>query len=130
MAGLKIKGNQTLAGLKKRLRELPVSVAHSVAQQAAPALTVLTRTAFDSNVNVYGDKRPIGADGWDLALEVTGAAKRALQFTASGTIVRSTIGPPYLRYLIGKYKVLPNGPLPVGWKRTLDGLVASAEAPP
>jgi hypothetical protein len=28
-----------------------------------------------------------------------------------------------MRYLIGKYTVLPNGAMPVTWKRKLDGIV-------
>lgn len=113
----------SLKGLKGKLKELPRSVAHDVAQRAAPALTSLTRGAFDSGKSVYGDARPQGADGRPLTLERTGATKASLKFSATGTIVRAVLGPRYAKYLIGKYSILPNGALPAAWSSKLAALV-------
>jgi hypothetical protein len=111
-----------LQGLRARLRALPVTVAHDVAQRAAPAMTGLTQQAFDSGVTVYGEARPDGATG-PLTLEKTGHTRRTLRFESTGTIVRCVLTAKYQRYLIGKYSVLPNGALPAEWARKLAELV-------
>jgi hypothetical protein len=117
----------SIKGLKASLRALPLSVAHSVAQRAAPAMTGLTRQAHASGKSVYGEPYPKGADGRPLTLERTGATKATLRFNASGTIVRCVLGTPYAKYLIGKYGVLPNGAMPVGWTRKLQELAAETK---
>jgi hypothetical protein len=129
-AGLKVKGNQTLAGLKRTLHEMPLTVAASVADRAEPVLTRETRGAFSSGRTVYGEPRPAGVDGKPLDLKATGDVSRELRFEAIGTIVRCRLGPEYSKYLIGKYGILPNGALPASWKRDLDRLVAETKAPP
>jgi hypothetical protein len=53
-------------------------------------------------------------------LTVTGSARRSLNFTATGTQLRCTFGPKHFRFLVGKYKVLPNNALPFRWRRALD----------
>ncbi len=119
-----LKGNlNTIAGLKKRLRAMPITVAHQVAQRAAPAMTNLTRGAFGSNRTVYGAPRPAGVDGQPLTLEESGATKRTLQFSATGTVIRCVLGPPWSKYLIGKYDILPNGGMPADWTQTLVAIV-------
>lgn len=119
-----LKGDlSSIKGLKASLKALPLSVAHSVAQRAAPAMTGLTQGAFASGQSVYGDARPLGADGHRLTLERTGTTKRTLRFTSNGTIVRCVLGTRYAPFLIGKYDVLPNGPLPAGWSQRLAELV-------
>lgn len=112
---MSLRGVDSIKALKQGLRALPLSVAHSVAQRSAPAMTGLTRQAYASGRSVYGDPRPSGVDGKPLTLHKTGAAEEALSFVASGTVIRSRLGPNYVRYLIGKYGVLPNGPLPVSF---------------
>ena len=121
-----LKGNlSSLRELKANLRALPVSIAHSVAQRAAPVLTALTVQAFDGDQNVYGDARPPSkVDGRALTLERTGATRRTLRFVANGTIMRCVLGTRYARYLIGKYGILPNGALPARWSQRLGQLVA------
>lgn len=122
MAGL--KGDlSSLRALKSRIRNLPLSVAHDVAQRAAPVLTSATHEAFDSGRSVYGEPRPLGVDGRPLDLRHTGATAAQLRFVSNGTIVRCVLGPKYARYLIGKYSVLPNGALPAEWSRKLAALV-------
>jgi hypothetical protein len=124
MSSLKVSGNSTLGKLKANLRALPVSIAHEVAASAAPGLTQRTRGAFNSGQTVYGEARPAGVNGEPLSLEQTGATKKTLQFVANGRIVRCVLGTPYAKYLIGKYKVLPNGAMPAEWSRYLAGEVA------
>jgi hypothetical protein len=113
----------SIKGLKASLRALPLTVAHGVAQRAAPAMTGLTQQAHASGQTVYGDARPPGVDGRPLTLERTGTTKRTLRFTSAGTIVRCVLGTRYAKYLIGKYGILPNGPLPVGWSARLAEIV-------
>jgi len=107
--------------LKRRLREIPLSVAHEAAPKIAADLGKRARTAFDSGQTVYGDPRPAGVDGRSLSLVRTGLAWRVFGFVANGTIVRSALGPSYTKYLIGKYKILPIGSavLPVEWQRAI-----------
>lgn len=127
-----LKGDlSSLRGLKARIRTLPVSVAHSVAQRAAPALTALTVQAFDGDRNVYGDARPQSkVDGRPLTLEQTGATRRTLKFVANGTIVRCVLGTRYAKFLVGRFKILPNGALPTQWSDRLAELVRDTKAAP
>ena len=129
MAGL--KGNlSSIAGLKTRLRALPVTIANDVSQRAAPALTDLTVDAYLTDRTVYGESRPSAKDGSTLTLHKTGETRRTLQFVANGTIVRCVLGTKYARYLIGKYGILPNGALPVKWSRKLAEFVANTKVTP
>jgi hypothetical protein len=128
VAGL--KGDiSSLRALKSRIKNLPLSVAHDVAQRAAPVLTSATREAFDSGRSVYGEPRPLGVDGQALDLRRTGATAAQLRFVSNGTIVRVELGPSYARYLIGKYGILPNGALPADWSKKLGVLVHETKAP-
>lgn len=120
----------SIKALKSRIATMPTTVAHDVAQRAAPAMTALTTEAFASGKSVYGDARPEGADGHALTLRKSGATERSLKFVANGTVVRCVLGPKYAKYLIGKYSVLPNGSLPAAWSARLRDLVASVKVLP
>jgi hypothetical protein len=109
--------------LNRQLRAMPITVAHDIAQRAAPVLTKLAREAHAARRSVYGESRPVGASGEILDLEVTGDTAATLRFEASGTIVRCVLGTPYAKYLIGKYGILPNGDLPAEWEAALVELV-------
>lgn len=125
---MSLRGNlSSIKALKSRLRELPRTVAHDVARRAAPELTQLTASAYESGRSVYGEPRPPGVDGRRLTLDATGATRRTLQFVANGTIVRCVLGTKYARYLIGKYGILPNGAMPSEWSRRLAALVAQTD---
>jgi hypothetical protein len=120
----------SLKRMKQTLKDLPRTVAVDVAKRAAPALTDLTQEAFSGGRNVYGDARPVSkVDGSALTLERTGATKGQLRFVQVGTIVRCVLGPKYARYLIGRYGVLPNGSLPVGWSVKLGEIVKATKEP-
>lgn len=81
-------------------------------------------TAYDSGATVYGRPRPQGVDGNALTLHKTGASREAMAFLATGRDIRTRILPRYTRYLIGKYDVLPNGPLPAAWREALVQIAA------
>ncbi len=124
---LKVRGNQTLGALKSRLKSLPISVAHEIASSSAPGLTTRTRDAYDSFRTVYGEARPAGVGGYTLDLTRSGDTRASMQFVANGRIVRCVLGTPYAKYLIGRYKILPNGAMPVEWSRFLADLLAKSK---
>ncbi len=117
-----------LAGLKARLRELPISLADKIAKRAAPALTDMTQSAYGGNRNVYGDPRPKSVDGTPLTLEKSGKTRRTATFTSDGRIVRAVLGTPWAKFLIGRYRILPNGGMPVEWKRAIDNIVHTTKS--
>lgn len=130
MAG-RYGGAVTFDRLRERLRKLPRTLASKVAERAAPSMTDLTQTAYGGSTDVYGTPRPKSdVDRSDLDLYRTGDARRALTFANEGTIVRVRFGTDYTKYLVGKYRVLPNGPLPAKWRATLDGIVQTTKVPP
>jgi hypothetical protein len=113
--------------MKARIRSLPISVSHDVAQKVAPELTRLAGDSFDARRNVYGDAWPKS-----VSLVRTGTTRRMLGFDASGTVVRSRLGAPYMKFLIGKYKILPIGDrtaMPTSWaaavRKVVDGVMSS-----
>lgn len=120
----------TFGALRSRLQELPRTLAASVATRAAPVLTGLTQDAYASTHDVYDQPRPVSeVDRKPLDLRRTGDAQRALTFVAIGTLVRVRLGTPYTKYLIGKYRILPNGFLPQTWRDRLGALVQETKAP-
>jgi hypothetical protein len=113
---------RTLRAIAKALRKLPITVSANIAARAAPAMSQLAGGAYDSGVTVYGQARPRGVDGQALSLEKTGASRRAVEFRATGRDIRTAPLPRYTRYLIGKYDVLPNGPLPAAWRERMQAI--------
>lgn len=83
---------------------------------------MITQAAHASGQTVYGKPRPVGVNG-PVDLVKTGATRRDLRFATVGTIVRAVLPERYMRYLIGRYEVLPNGRIPASMRRTLDRLV-------
>jgi hypothetical protein len=129
MGAVRKIGGASIRDLKARLQRMPESVAHTVAQQVAPMLTAMAQRAYVAGVNVYGDARPTGVDGQALDLYETGETQRTIQFVANGRIVRCVLGQEYMKYLIGKYKILPVGDrtsMPVAWERAINELVREA----
>ncbi len=119
-----LRGNPgLLRQLGKRLNDLPKTLQAEVARQGAPVVTVLAQGAFDSGQTVYGDARPKGVNGNNLTLVEEGDARGSLNFTATGTQIRCTLGPRHMRYLVGKYKILPNNALPFLWRAKLNEIV-------
>jgi len=121
----KLGSGPSLRDLKARVLKLPTTVAAAVAKDAAPLLSSLAQASFDAGETVYGDARPEGKRG-PVKLYRTGLTRRSLRFSAEGTKLRAVLSAPYMRFLIGKYRVLPVGErsaLPVKWQRALDLLV-------
>lgn len=120
-----LKGDlRTLGRLKAALRKLPITASARIATQAAPAITDLAGGAYDSAQTVYGRARPRSVDGKALSLDRTGDTRRALAFIATGRDIRTARLPQYARYLIGKYDILPNGPLPAAWRARMTEIAA------
>lgn len=123
------RGLRSIRSLKSALQRLPITATARIAAGAAPAMSELAQGAHASGKTVYDRPRPRGVDGDALSLERTGATQRALRFIATGRDIRTTQLPRYARYLIGKYDLLPNGPLPQAWRdrlRDIAGRVLSA----
>lgn len=117
------RGNAAFGGLKAKLRALPVSLAHNIAQRVAPALASAASSAFDAGRTVYGESRPKGVDGNELDLVASGRTRSTVTYTATGRLVRVALGTAWSKFLIGKYRILPNGAIPVEWKRKIDETV-------
>lgn len=124
---MSLKGDlRSLASLRRTLAKLPLTVSANIARRAAPEVSTLARDAYDSGRTVYGQSRPKGVDGDTLDLVRTGSSRRAAQFTAEGTQMRTHVLPRYTKYLIAKYGILPNGkaPLPQAWRDRITEIAA------
>lgn len=120
-----LKGDlRSINSLKKALRKLPLTVTARIAARAAPTMSTLASDSFASGRTVYGSPRPLGVDGRALSLTRTGASRKAMRFTATGRDIRTAPLPRYTKYLIGKYDVLPNGPLPREWRERMTAIAA------
>lgn len=117
-------GLRSIRALKKALTQLPITASARIAARYAPVATQLARDAHASGRTAYGAARPLGVDGKALTLDRTGDTKRALSFVATGRDVRLTQLPRYAKYLIGKYDLLPNGPLPTAWRERIREIAA------
>lgn len=117
---------RSLASLRRVLAKLPLTVSANIARRAAPDVSTLARDAYDSGRTVYGQSRPKGVDGDTLDLVRTGASRRATQFTAEGTQMRTYVLPKYTKYLISRYQVLPPGkaPIPQAWRDRITAIAA------
>jgi len=110
---------RTIQALKRALARMPYTATARIAARSAPAMSDLADDAFASGVSVYGPARPRSVDGGALTLDRTGATREALRFIATGRDIRLTRLPRYAKYLISKYGLLPNGPLPILWRERL-----------
>lgn len=111
-----------LRNLNKALRALPRRAAIEIARVAAPEITGLMRASFDAGQTVFGDARPLGSHGNVLSLVKTGDARRSLLFTSDGgTKIRASLPMKYAKYLIGKYRIMPNGnqAMPLRWRSAI-----------
>jgi hypothetical protein len=117
-------GVRSIRALQRALKRMPITTSARIAARYAPVATQLAQDAHGYGRTVYGTPRPRGVDGQALTLERTGAAKRALQFVATGRDVRIPVMPRYVKYLIGTYRILPNGPLPAEWRERITRIAA------
>lgn len=105
---------RSLSEFAKDLRRLPRVVAIRVAEEAAPALTSLSKETFDASEDAYGRSWPAGKKGKRVTLDKTGALKSHLHYVAIGTRLRVALGVAYAKFQIGRRPVFPkqNGDLP------------------
>lgn len=120
-----LKGNvNDLRKLTKRLKGAPVELARAVAKESTQPLTSLAQQAYSSGKTVYDSARPLGKDGNELTLVKTGKTQELLLFVNTGTIIRCHLGTDYAPYLVGKYRILPMGAMPVKWAVKMGEIVA------
>jgi len=115
---------RSINSLKRALRSASITSVARIARRAAPAMSALAQDAHASDRTVYDRPRPLSVDGERLDLVRTGATRAALQFIATGRDIRTAKLPRYARWLIGKYDLLPNGPLPQAWRERLRDIAA------
>lgn len=102
--------------VESKLTKLTPKVEQEAALVLARLFSRLAREAFARGEDVYGKPRPPGVAGNMLDLVATGLTSGSIGFEARGNRVRSTISNAnYVRFLIGKYRILPNGRLPDAW---------------
>ncbi|HEU4431453.1 MAG TPA: hypothetical protein VFT98_22020 [Myxococcota bacterium] len=122
-----LKGDtRNLRRLNKSLAQLPTVLGQQVARKAAAEITGLAQASFAAGQTVYGDERPTGKAGNALSLVETGFTRDNLRFVSDGgTKIRASLGRRYVKYLIGKYVILPigNAALPFAWSSRLRALV-------
>lgn len=123
----RVSGNvKGLHGLRAKLQAVPATAALATARQAAPALTTLAGGSYDAGQTVYGSSRPKGKRGQRLSLVASGTTRRLIKFVSDGTTtIRAALAEKYMRYLVGKYGILPSGAraaLPRSWQQRIDGI--------
>jgi hypothetical protein len=120
-------GISSIARLRSTIKALPLRIRSAVAKDAEAILNSELSDNFAAGRTVYDTPRPLSVAretiGQPLSLVKTGKTKGALQFVTIGTILRASLGTKYAKYLVGKYKVMPNGALPAAWRSKLETLV-------
>ena len=123
---------QNLRNFTKRLQQVPRVAAIEMAKRAAPIISGYAQATFDAGQDVYGAARRLGVHGNALSLKKKNDAARAsLLFTSDGgTKIRAVLARAYVKFLIGKYKILPigNAALPMRWQLALNTLAAEVLA--
>lgn len=97
----------SLSDFSKRLRGLPLVVAHKVAQAAAPALTEAAQASFAAGETPYGDGWLPSPDGKTVTLRKSGALMSGVRYVAIGTRLRVALTTRYAKYVVGKRPVTP-----------------------
>lgn len=120
-------GLSSLSKLRSAIADLPTTLRADVARAAVDVLNEAVLDSFDGGRTVYDTPRPLSVDadsvGKALTLTQSGRTRGELRFVAVGTIVRAQLGSRYAKYLVGKYKILPQM-LPVQWAEKLTKIVA------
>jgi hypothetical protein len=114
-------GLRTIEALQRALKKMPFAASQRIAARWAPEATNMAGSAYDAGKTVYDEPRKLGVNGNELDLVRTGASRRATRFIADGASVRTAPLPPYTKYLIGKYEILPQGRgrLPPAWRERI-----------
>lgn len=124
MSGIKdlAKNIATVDKLRTTIKALPLRIRTAVARDAAEVLTWSIREQYDAGRTVYDTPRPLSVDGDKLTLKKSGTTRATLSFVTVGTIVRAQLSTKYSKYLVGKYKVLPQR-LPIAYSEALQKIV-------
>ena len=129
----RVKGPPTnnLRQYNKRLQTFPRVAAIDMAKRAVPIISRMAQGSFDAGLDVYDAARRLGVHGNALSLVDTGKARASLLFTSDGgTKIRAVLAARWVKYIIGKYKILPigNAALPAKWQLALNTLAAEVLA--
>lgn len=117
----------SLSRLEKSLRALPKGLALRIAAKAAPVISRLAQSTFDTSADPYGVPWAPGVGGDKITLRQTGALERFVRYVAIGTKLRVALGVAYAKYQIGKRPVYPRpGILPPAYRAEL-AAIAQAE---
>ena len=109
---------RTLREFARTLSKISTVMAQTVAQRGAPEITTLAARSYDSGRTAYDESRPVGVQGNSLDLVASGKTRENMRFVATGTQMRCVLGPRWAKYLVGKYKILPQS-LPENWSKRL-----------
>jgi hypothetical protein len=115
-------GTVHLLAINRRLQAEPKEAAIKIAARAASEITRLAQESYDSGQTAYGDARKQGVRG-PLTLVKSGWTRANVRFVSDGgSKIRCSLGKPYVKYLIGKYTILPSGnqALPWAWQVAID----------
>jgi hypothetical protein len=107
-----------LRKIEQTVRDLPRVVGVKVATAIAQTITGLARKTFDAGENAYGDTWQPGAHGQKVTLRRSGALAR-FSYVATGTRLRSALGPRWARFQVGKRGILPRSKLPIAYVQAL-----------
>ena len=121
----------SIGKLRKAIQEFGPSAREAIARDAHGWLTNETRDAFFSGRTVYETPRPTSMDSRHPGemLSLIGPARNGrhvlqdIGWTNTGTIIRALLNQRYAKYLVGKYKILPNNKLPANWQEHLETLL-------
>lgn len=108
----------SLRDLARTLSKISTVTAARVAERGAPVITAMAGSSYDAGKTAYDEARPLGVSGNTLDLVVSSKTRDAMRFVATGTRIRCVLGPRWAKYLVGKYKVLPQS-LPEKWSKAL-----------
>lgn len=127
-----VRGNvNNLRKFNQRLAALPTHIARDVTARVASVITAMAKSDYASGNTCYGAGRPGGVTGKALDLIDSGFTFDHMQFVSDGTSkIRASINARYVKYLIGKYGILPSGNavLPLKWQRAIDDALAQRVA--
>ena len=117
---LKRGGVKDLRRIAANLGKLPKTIGQRVAADVSKDFSAATAAAYASGTTPYGDARPLGKHG-PVTLKRTGKTEASLRFEAIGTTIRASFRTGWARFLVGRFRILPMGGLPVAWVKIAEG---------
>lgn len=120
-------GIDSINRLKSSIKSMPLKLRTGVAKDAAGYLDIEVRAEFNAGKTVFDEPRPLGVDGEKLSLVFSGKTKSALGFDVTGTLIRAVLGQRYAKFLVGRYRILPQK-LPPAWAAHITRIVEEWQA--